>query len=126
MEIIEEWLLSTGNDDPGERTYDSRERRAAFRQSSQSRSFNEHAPGPRGSPHDPQGELPEKDGRETAPLFEETAKTESCGSSFLLWHFGHAAVCLPNIRASNSCWHSWQMYSKIGIKENSTKKIASI
>jgi hypothetical protein len=32
---------------------------------------------------------------EEEPLLAETAKTDSCGSSFLLWHFGHAAFWLP-------------------------------
>jgi hypothetical protein len=27
--------------------------------------------------------------------FVETANVESCGASFLLWHFGHCAFSLP-------------------------------
>jgi hypothetical protein len=52
----------------------------------------EQAPGPRGSPHDPQAPagLAELDA-----LFAETAKTESCGSNFLVWHLGHSALSLP-------------------------------
>jgi hypothetical protein len=73
----------------------------------------EHEPGPRGSPQDPQG-LADMDGDE--PLLAGAAKTESWGSSFRPWHFGHSALSLPKTRASNSCWHSLQMYSKIGMK----------
>src|SRR6516162_8395049 len=68
----------------------------------------EQAPGPRGSPQDPQG-LAGRDELE-AP-FAETANTESCGSSFLVWHLGHSAFSLPYTKASNWWWHSLQMYS---------------
>jgi len=53
---------------------------------------SEQDPGPRGSPQDPQGEVGAEVPNE---LFVETAKTESCGSSFVAWHFGHSAFCLP-------------------------------
>src|SRR5690349_5033125 len=72
----------------------------------------EQAPGPRGSPHDPQapgeaeaGELP----------FALTANTESCGASFTLWHLGHCAFSAPYTNASKGCSQSLQMYSKIGM-----------
>jgi hypothetical protein len=45
----------------------------------------------------------------------DTAKTDSCGSSFWLWHFGHCALSLPKISASNWWRHSVQRYSKIGM-----------
>src|ERR1700722_12614724 len=80
----------------------------------------EQAPAPRGSPHDPQaaGAASEKDeADEAAPPLADTAKTDSCGSSFLLWHFGHSAFCWPKTIASNSCWHCLQMYSKMGMKK---------
>lgn len=72
----------------------------------------EHEPGPRGSPQVLQAlgeweELPEP--------FALTAKTESCGASFLLWHLGHSALSLPKTSASNWCSQSLQTYSKIGI-----------
>jgi len=53
---------------------------------------SEQAPGPRGSPQDPQAPagLAEFD----APLAE-TAKTESCGSSLVALHLGHEASSLP-------------------------------
>lgn len=58
---------------------------------------SEQEPGPRGSPQLPQGPadgaLP-KLAAEDAP-FAETANTESCGASFLLWHLGHSAFSLP-------------------------------
>lgn len=53
---------------------------------------------------------------EPAELFADTAKTLSCGLSFWLSHLGHLALSWPKTRVSNSCWHSWQMYSKIGMK----------
>ncbi|HTS34964.1 MAG TPA: hypothetical protein VMH04_04785 [Candidatus Solibacter sp.] len=52
----------------------------------------EHAPGPRGSPQEPQA--PEGVADVDEP-FADTAKTESCGSSFVVWHFGHSAFSLP-------------------------------
>jgi hypothetical protein len=52
----------------------------------------EQAPGPRGSPQDPQA--PEAGADEELPLAA-TAKTESWGSSFLVWHLGHSAFSLP-------------------------------
>src|SRR6266403_2503670 len=86
------------------------------RKQNKSRSLSEQAPGPRASPHDPQG-AGDIDGGEVAPLLADTANTESCGSNFLPWHFGHSAFCLPKTRASNSCWHSLQTYSKMGMKK---------
>src|ERR1017187_4635097 len=76
--------------------------------------FHSQEPGPSGLPHDPQG--PADIAGATLPLAD-TANTESLGSSFLLSHFGHAALSLPKTRASNSCWHSLQTYSKMGMKK---------
>src|SRR5208282_1264706 len=87
----------------------------------QSRLFSAQAPGPRASPQEPHGPAA-RDGSEGAPLRVDTAKTDSCASSFLLWHFGHSAFCLPKIRASNSCWHSLQTYSKMGMKKTPRRK----
>jgi hypothetical protein len=53
----------------------------------------EQAPGPLGSPQLPQGEA-EGLGDDEDPLAD-TAKTESCGASFLLWHLGQSALSLP-------------------------------
>lgn len=53
---------------------------------------SEQAPGPRGSPQDPQAPL--ADAEADDPLAD-TAKTESCGSSFVVWHLGHSAFSLP-------------------------------
>ena len=52
----------------------------------------EQAPGPRGSPQDPQARDGDAEGDEP---FAETANTESCGSSLVAWHLGHSAFCLP-------------------------------
>ena len=54
----------------------------------------EQAPGPRGSPHDPQAPPDDGDADADEP-FAETAKTESCGSSLVAWHLGHSAFSLP-------------------------------
>ncbi|MGB9197513.1 MAG: hypothetical protein WCB53_11380, partial [Terriglobales bacterium] len=54
--------------------------------------FHAHEPGPSGLPQAPHG--PAAIGA-APPLFAETAKTDSFGSSFLLSHFGHAAFSLP-------------------------------
>jgi hypothetical protein len=67
----------------------------------QSRSGMEHAPAPRGSPQAPHG-LPEDEAEALGVPLAETANTESCGVSFLLWHLGHSALSLPNTNASNS------------------------
>jgi hypothetical protein len=48
----------------------------------------EQVPGPRGSPQLPQAPT---EGDALAELLAETANTESCRASFLLWHFGHSA-----------------------------------
>jgi hypothetical protein len=55
--------------------------------------FMEQAPGPRGSPHDPQGP-DDGEGDEDDPLAD-TAKNESCGASLVVWHFGHSAFSFP-------------------------------
>lgn len=49
------------------------------------------APGPPGSPQEPQGDAADM----LAPLLVDTAKVESWGDSFLLWHLGHSAFCSP-------------------------------
>jgi hypothetical protein len=82
-------------------------------------SGNEQEPGPRGSPQLPQAP-PDSEEKSDAPEkdddpFPATAKTDSFGVSFLLWHFGHCALSLPKTKASNSCLQSPHMYSKIGI-----------
>ena len=53
----------------------------------------EQAPGPRGSPQLPHP--PAEGALLLAEPFAETANTESCGASFLLWHLGHSAFSLP-------------------------------
>src|SRR5690348_5422419 len=82
----------------------------------------EQAPGPRGSPHDPQG-----DGAESAEGDESlaTANLEICCVRRLLSHLGQRAFCWPSTMASNLCSHSRQMYSKIGIKVSSVKMIVN-
>ena len=85
---------------------------ALRRERNQFRLRMEQAPGPRGSPHDPQA--PAEGGLEAEPLLD-TANVESCGASCWLWHFGHSAFCRPYTRASNEWSQSLQMYSKIGI-----------
>src|SRR5215467_6522270 len=72
----------------------------------------EQAPGPRGSPQVPQGPT---DSLGADPPLADTAKTESCGASFLLWHLGHPGFSAPKTRASKRWLHPRQMYSKIGI-----------
>ena len=57
----------------------------------------EQEPGPRGSPQDPQA--PEGT-LELDAAFAETAKTESCGASFLLLHLGQEAFSFPKTKAS--------------------------
>jgi hypothetical protein len=64
----------------------------------QLKSFIEQAPGPRGSPQDPHppDDLSSGiDACELDPPLADTAKTDSCGSSFLLSHFGQTAFCFP-------------------------------
>lgn len=73
----------------------------------------EQAPGPRGSPQVPQGPA---EGMDADPPLADTAKTDSCGASFLLWQRGQAGFSLPRTRASKRCLHRLQMYSKIGIR----------
>jgi hypothetical protein len=64
----------------------------------QLKSRREHAPGPAGSPQDPQAPLM---AGELAELLLDTENVESWGASFLLWHFGHSAFSAPNTKASN-------------------------
>jgi hypothetical protein len=71
----------------------------------------EQEPGPRGSPHDPQGPAT---GADADAPFAETAKTDSLGVRFLPRHFGQMALSFPKTRASNSFWHVLHEYSKIG------------
>src|SRR5881628_1333497 len=72
----------------------------------------EQAPGPRGSPQLPQ---PRPEGLGDDAPFADTAKTDNCGASFLLWHCGQSAFSLPYTSASKEWLHSLQTYSKIGI-----------
>jgi hypothetical protein len=82
----------------------------------QSRSGIEQAPGPRGSPHDPQPpDGPADSANDPELRLPATANTESCGANCLLWHFGQDAFWLPKIRASNRCSHLVQTYSNIGM-----------
>src|ERR1700722_7871897 len=64
------------------------------RRGSQFMSPSEHAPGPRGSPQEPHPPEEAAGADEDDPLAD-TAKTESCGESLVVWHLGHAAFCLP-------------------------------
>src|SRR6266508_1441737 len=79
--------------------------------------YDEHEPGPRGSPHEPHGPT----GEFSRPAFVEmlalavTAKTESCFSKRRLRQLGHAALLLPLTINSNRWRHSRQTYSKIGM-----------
>ena len=73
---------------------------------------SEQAPAPRGSPQEPHAAV---GAAVPALLFADMAKTLSCGLSFWLWHLGHFALSRPKISVSNSCWHSWQIHSKIGM-----------
>jgi hypothetical protein len=61
---------------------------ADLRTVNQSRSPSEHAPGPRGSPQEPHEPV---DAGALAEPLADTAKTLSCGLSFLLSHLGHFA-----------------------------------
>ena len=83
----------------------------------------EQEPGPRGSPqvpHAPMGLL--LAGARSPP----TAKLESCWLSRLLSHLGQAAFLFPSTIASKRCWHCRQMYSKIGMKNNSYNLIIEL
>src|SRR5262249_48362247 len=71
------------------------------------------APGPRGSPHVPQG--PNDSLAAKSVLFPPTANTDNSRSSFVLWHEGHAGCCDPSTIVSNCCSHSLHRYSKMGI-----------
>ena len=78
----------------------------------QSMSGMEQAPGPRGSPQDPQGPA---DGTDADAPFAATANTDSLAVRLLPWHFGQEALSSPKTRASNSCRHVLHEYSKMGI-----------
>jgi hypothetical protein len=86
----------------------------------------EQAPGPRGSPHDPQGPLGLAAAADSWDFSPRTAKLESCWLSRLLSHLGQAAFCVPRTIASNSWWHCWQTYSKIGILDGSGKIVIAL
>jgi hypothetical protein len=61
--------------------------------------FIEQAPGPRGSPHVPQG----PDGGAIVDLagpLECAANTDSCFCSSTPWHAGHDGDCLSRVRYS--------------------------
>lgn len=55
----------------------------------------EQAPGPRGSPQDPQAPRGDEDSDGAEEPLAETAKTESCGASLVVWHFGQLAFSFP-------------------------------
>jgi hypothetical protein len=84
----------------------------------------EHAPGPRGSPHDPHGPLGTAEPADW-DFSPRTAKLESCWLSRLLSHLGQAAFCAPKTMASNWWLHCWQTYSKIGISDGSVKIVTA-
>src|SRR6478609_5620500 len=86
----------------------------------------EQAPGPRGSPHDPQGPLGTAEAPDSWDFSPRTAKLESCWLSRLLSHLGHAAFCVPRTMASNWWRHCWQTYSKIGISCGSVKIVTAL
>jgi hypothetical protein len=71
----------------------------------------EQAPGPLGSPQDPQA--PALGEREE--LLAETAKVENRGESSWLRHSGHSGFRPFMTKASNSCSHRLQLYSNMGI-----------
>jgi hypothetical protein len=58
----------------------------------QSKSPTEHAPGPRGSPQEPQAPTA---GAVVAGALVETANSDSRASSLPPWQFGHSAFWLP-------------------------------
>src|SRR6266700_7661652 len=74
--------------------------------------FMEHEPGPRGSPQLPQDPPGALVWRGFSPP---TAKVESCCSSCLPSHLGHAGFCCPRTMVSKWWSHSRQTYSNIGI-----------
>lgn len=79
--------------------------------------FIEQAPGPRGSPQEPQG--PGASRAAALELPEWAEKTESCRSSLLLLHEGHWGVSPePRTSVSNLWSHFLQAYSKIGIAQD--------
>src|SRR6478609_6337783 len=86
----------------------------------------EQAPGPRGSPHDPQAPPGLAGAVGSWDFSPRTAKLESCWLSRLLSHLGHAAFCAPRTMASNSWWHCRQTYSKIGILCGSVKIVTAL
>ena len=72
------------------------------------------APGPRGSPHEPQAPIGTTDAAaERLPV--DTAKTESCLVSAVPWHFGHIGVRDAVTSVSNWWSQPWQRYSKSGM-----------
>ena len=72
----------------------------------------EQAPGPRGSPHAPQGAAARG---AAAPSLPATANTESCLSRSALEQVGQTGRCPPWTSVSNAWWQLRQTYSKIGI-----------
>src|SRR5262245_41721065 len=82
---------------------------------SDNRQFRLQLPGPRGSPHVPQGPT----GAGVADLVLDTAaKTDHCFSSPRLLHSGQNGWRSPVTKVSNRCWQSRQMYSKMGINHS--------
>jgi hypothetical protein len=73
----------------------------------------EQAPGPRGSPQDPQPPERASDGPADPPL--PTAKTESSFCSFGLRHSGQRGLASPSTNSSKRFSQSRQTYSYSGM-----------
>src|SRR5690242_13924912 len=77
--------------------------------------FSEQAPGPRGSPHMPQGPADATAGADWLGDGAPTANTESCFWSSALAHDGHAGVSPALVRNSKRWPQERQAYSKSGM-----------
>ncbi len=77
--------------------------------------FMLQAPGPRGSPHEPQADGPFAGAAARVGVPCDTANTENCLSKASDWHAGHFAWREALTMASNGWWQSRQTYSKIGM-----------
>jgi hypothetical protein len=73
----------------------------------------EQAPGPRGSPHIPQGAADGVPGEDEGPFA--TAKTDSCFSSSALSQAGQLAVSCPRVRYSKWWPQARHAYSNRGM-----------
>src|SRR5688572_25849871 len=76
---------------------------------------SEHAPGPRGSPHEPHGASSGTDFAAPKAVGALAENTESCLSRLVLRHEGHSGTIEPRTRTSKPLRHSLQTYSYIGI-----------